>query len=205
MNKITYIYGTMNAGKTAQAVMLAHSLSQQDKNVKVYKVEPDRLGAVSSTLESRPGIKCECTKIGPTYDFASFVRINSDLDVIIVDECQFLNPEQVEYLAYCGKKVFFVGLKVNFLGKVFDSVQKILTYEPKLVHIPSICSSPGCLEEATHHILEVNGKVVKEGYDKIVGDIKGDAIKYSTVCKKHYIFRVTTKEELENMEVKRCV
>lgn len=206
MNNITYIYGTMNAGKTAQAVMLAYSLKNQGKNVKVYTVDPDRTNCVASILESRPGISTECTKIGPNYDFSSFVMLNhQNLDVIIVDECQFLTEAQVEYLAYCNKKIFFVGVKVNYLGEIFKSVQKILTFEPDLVHIPSICTSPNCLERATHHLLEVDGKIIKEGYDKVVGDVNGDRIKYYPVCKMHYIFKVTSQEELDNVEVKQCV
>lgn len=194
---ITFISGTMNSGKTAQSVMLSHSLKKQDKRVKVYKVQPEREGAVASQLSSRAGVSCECTLIGPSYDFSSYIRVNFyDIDVIIVDECQFLSIEQIDYLAYCGVEVIFSGLKVNYKGEMFEASERILIYADKEVKLPSYCSSPGCKNLATHHILEIDGKVIKDGCDKMLGDIEGESVKYSTVCKKHYIFKVTLEEDI---------
>lgn len=201
---ITYIYGAMNAGKTAQAIMIAHSLKEQNKRVKFYKVEPDRKNVVSTTVSSRTGLSTEGTLIGPSYKFQDYIMVHhNDIDVIIIDECQFLSSDQVEYLAYTHKEIIFVGLKVNYLARIFEGSQKILSFSPKEVEIPSYCSALGCTEHATHHLLEIDGVVMKDGPDKIVGDVKGEKIKYSPVCKMHYLFRVISKEQI--LEAKQCV
>lgn len=201
---ITYIYGAMNAGKTAQAIMIAHSLKKQNKKVKFYKVEPNRKDVVSAMVSSRAGLTTGGTLIGPSYNFHEYLMLHHEhTDVVIVDECQFLTSDQVEYLAYSNKEIIFVGLKVNYLAGIFEGSQKILSFSPKEVEIPSYCSAIGCTEHATHHLLEVDGAVVKDGPDNIVGDIDGDRIKYSPVCKMHYVFRVISKDKI--LEDKKCV
>lgn len=201
---ITYIYGAMNAGKTAQAIMIAHSLKKQSKRVKFYKVEPNRNNVVEAKVSSKTGLSTDGTLIGPSYRFQDYLMLHhKDTDVIIIDECQFLTSDQVEYLAYSHKEIIFVGLKVSYLARIFEGSQKILSFSPKEVEIPSYCSALGCTEHATHHLLEIDGVVIKDGPDKIVGDVDGERIKYSPVCKMHYLFKVVSKDEI--LEDKKCV
>ena len=197
-----YINGTMNSGKTAQAIMLSNQAKSQGKKVKVFKVEPERSNAEPTEVKSRCGLSCEGTLIGPNYDFAKYMQLNyQDVDMLIIDECQFLSVEQIDYLAYLNTRVILSGLKVDYLGNIFEAIQRLLTYRPMEVELFSLCSAPGCTEMATHHLLKVNGKVVREGNNKILGDVVGDTIKYSTVCKHHYLFQVTEKSKKGEEEI----
>lgn len=189
-----YINGTMNSGKTAQVIMLSNQAKSQGKKAKVFKVEPEREVAIPTIIESRCGLSCEGLLIGPNYNFSEYIQLNyKSVDLIIIDECQFLSEEQIDYLAFLNIRLILSGLKVDYLGNVFESIQRLLAYNPMEIALFSLCSAPGCTEMATHHLLNVNGKIVKEGNNKILGDITGDVIKYSSVCKNHYLFTITEK------------
>ena len=99
MAKLYFKFGAMGCSKTAQALIT--KFNYEERNMKVLLLKPaidTRDGA--TLVRSRIGLKQDAIAIRQDenlYDL--YTDKYSDCNVIIVDECQFLAPEQVDELA----------------------------------------------------------------------------------------------------------
>ncbi len=99
MAKLYFKYGAMGSSKTAQALITKYNYEENGLQVWLLKPSADmRDGA--QILRSRIGLEARVEIIGPSEDIYTCFRERKQgsCDVIIVDECQFLEPEQVDQL-----------------------------------------------------------------------------------------------------------
>ena len=97
MAKLYFKYGAMGSSKTAQALITKYNYEENDLRVWLLKPSADiRDGA--HTISSRIGLSAEADILTPEMDAYAWFRekLEGQCDVIIVDECQFLTPEQIE-------------------------------------------------------------------------------------------------------------
>ena len=95
-----------------------------------------------------------------------------NIEIIFIDEAQFLTSEQVEQLAYIvdfrNISVFAYGLKDDFQTKLFPGSKRLIELADSLHEIENLCSSG---EKATCNMRVANGRKVEEG-DQVA--IEGD-------------------------------
>ena len=99
MAKLYFKYGAMGSSKTAQALITKYNYEENDLRVWLLKPSADiRDGA--HTISSRIGLSAEADILTPEMDAYAWFRekLEGQCDVIIVDECQFLTPEQIDQL-----------------------------------------------------------------------------------------------------------
>ena len=133
---LTFIYSTVNAGKSANLLMRAHSCSERGMKflILVPDVSQKRDGA--SQVASRIGFTHEAISLSKTSNPAEVVlqdtiKNNVSVDVVFVDEAQFLTKEQVLKLTVVADKIeeiatFAVGgEKAIFNAKVDESGGRI--------------------------------------------------------------------------------
>ena len=131
MAKLYFKYGAMGSSKTAQALITKYNYEENDLRVWLLKPSADiRDGA--HTISSRIGLSAEADILTPEMDAYAWFRekLEGQCDVIIVDECQFLTPEQIDQLRRivddCGIPVMCFGLRTDFQTKLFPGSLRLM-------------------------------------------------------------------------------
>ena len=125
--KMYFYYGVMGSSKTATALMKKFSF--EEKNRKVVLIKPSIDSRDGKTIvKSRIGLSCEAVTVAPNEKIKNAVANFAPLDVIIVDEAQFLTASQVDELrdlTDSGAMVMCYGLKTDYMGKLFDGTSRL--------------------------------------------------------------------------------
>lgn len=193
MAKLYFYYGAMNSGKTASLLINVHNYEEQGKNILILKPKSssrENKGIVSSRIGlSHKALEFEDND-NLYYTLKQYVNdYKVNIDCIFVDEINFATRKQVRELVavvdILNISVICYGLKNSYVdGELFESVKELLYQANSVMEIKSVCTF--CNSKATHHLRVVNGKVIRDGNKKIVGDIKESDEQYISVCRKCY-------------------
>ena len=117
------------------------------------------------------------------YDF--YTKKHSDCNVVIVDECQFLTPEQVDQLGDIVIKlsvpVLCFGLATDFTTHLFPGSRRLFEIAESISEIKSVCK---CGAKATVNArFDDNGHVVYKGEQVVLG---GNG-RYTAMCRKCWL------------------
>ena len=158
MAKLYFKYGAMGSSKTAQALITKYNY--EENNMRVWLIKPatdNRDGA--SVVRSRIGLMAEAEAMAQDADLFALFRARN-ADVVIVDECQFFPPEQIDQLRRIVDEldipVLCFGLRSDFQTKLFPGSQRLFELADSIQEIKTICD---CGSKAT-----VNARVDGEGY-----------------------------------------
>ena len=127
MAKLYIKYGSMGSSKTAQALITKYNYEENGMHVWLIKPAADeRDGAI--ILRSRVGLEAPAEVVPPHSDIYELYRSREKTDVIIVDECQFLTPAQIDQLRDIvdveNIPVMCFGLRTDFQCKLFDGSRR---------------------------------------------------------------------------------
>ncbi len=196
MAKLYFKYGAMGSSKTAQALIAKYNY--EENNLKVWLLKPSadiRDGA--DLLKSRIGLEARVHIIPPETDiyqlFADTRKGNCD--VIIVDECQFLTPEQIDQLRYIvndfNVPVMCFGLRTDFQTKLFPGSLRLMEVADTIQEIKTICD---CGAKAT-----VNARIDKDGYIVTQGAqvFLGGNDAYIAMCHKCYVNGIRERRKIK--------
>ena len=186
MAKLYFKYGAMGSSKTAQALITKYNYEENDLRVWLLKPSADiRDGA--HTISSRIGLSAEADILTPEMDAYAWFRekLEGQCDVIIVDECQFLTPEQIDQLRRivddCGIPVMCFGLRTDFQTKLFPGSLRLMEIADTLQEIKTICD---CGAKATVNArIDSQGHIVTQGAQVFLGG--NDS--YIAMCHKCYV------------------
>ena len=128
MAKLYFKYGSMGSSKTAQALITKYNYEENGMHVWLIKPAADeRDGAI--ILRSRVGLEAPAEVVPPHSDIYELYRSREKTDVIIVDECQFLTPAQIDQLRDIvdveNIPVLCFGLRTDFQCKLFDGSRRL--------------------------------------------------------------------------------
>ena len=186
MAKLYFKYGAMGSSKTAQALITKYNYEENDLSVWLLKPSADdRDGA--QILRSRIGLEATADIISPATDI--FRRFETEklgqVDVIIVDECQFFTSQQIDQLreivdAY-NLPVMCFGLRTDFQTKLFPGSRRLMEVADSILEIKTICD---CGAKATVNArIDSSGHIVTEGAQVVLGG--NDS--YIAMCHKCYM------------------
>ena len=186
MAKLYFKYGAMGSSKTAQALITKYNYEENGMHVWLIKPSADvRDGA--DILKSRIGLQAKVHIITPATDiYHLFVQTQKgNCDAIIVDECQFLTPEQIDQLRYIvndfNVPVMCFGLRTDFQTKLFPGSMRLMEVADTIQEIKTICD---CGAKATVNArIDGEGHIVTEGAQVFLGG--NDA--YIAMCHKCYV------------------
>ncbi len=190
MAKLYFKYGTMGGGKTLDCIRTYYNYKERNMTAKVYKPSVDTR---SQFIESRTGDKIDCEIISPKDSifeiFKGFTK--KEIDVIIIDEAQWLNAVQIQdlkdFAIDIDVPVICYGLLTDFQSHLFEGSKRLIELADRKDEIKSIC---WCGKLATQNAriveIDVNGeikrKVVKDGEQFLVGGNES----YVPLCYKHF-------------------
>ncbi len=173
----------MNAGKSTALLQTAHNYEERGMRVRLFTAaHDDRAG--SGVIGSRLGLQRPVETFGAAtvFDDALFEGDNASapLACVLVDEAQFLSPEQVRQLhrlAHARRvPVICYGLRSDFRGEAFPGAAALLTLADDLEEMKTICA---CARKASMNLrVDENGRRVKEGEQVVIGGNE----RYRAVC-----------------------
>ena len=195
MAKLYFKYGAMGSSKTAQALITKYNY--EENGLKVWLIKPSadtRDGA--DMLRSRIGLEAKVQVIPPEMDvYAAFRESHSDCNVIIVDECQFMTPEQIDGLRAIVDDfeiaVICFGLRTDFQTKLFPGSRRLMEIADKFQEIKTMCD---CGVKAT-----VNARVDSRGYIVTEGEqvVLGGNDSYIAMCHRCWIRGIREKRKIK--------
>ena len=170
MAKLYFKYGAMGSSKTAQALITKYNY--EERGLKVWLLKPSadvRDGAL--TVMSRIGLQATALPVSPEMDIRALYRGNEDVNVVIVDECQFLTEAQIDQLRELvdekNVSVMCFGLRTDFQTKLFPGSRRLLEVADEITEIKTMCE---CGRKATVNArIDRNGYVVTEGAQVFLG------------------------------------
>lgn len=177
----------MGCSKTAQALIT--KFNYEERNMKVLLLKPsidNRDGA--NTVKSRIGLSNEAIPVHENENiYDTYEKNYADCNVIIVDECQFLSPEQVDQLAdivmYRNIPVLCFGLSTDFTTHLFPGSKRLFEIAQSISEIKSVCT---CGAKATVNArLDEKGKIVTDGSQVVLGGND----RYIAMCRKCWLNR----------------
>ena len=196
MAKLYFKYGAMGSSKTAQALITKYNYEENDLKVWLLKPSADVRDGVS-ILRSRIGLESVVDILAPEADvYRLFADTKKDVcDVIIVDECQFLTPEQIDQLRYIvndfNVPVMCFGLRTDFQTKLFPGSLRLMEVADTIQEIKTICD---CGAKATVNArIDGDGYIVTQGAQVFLGG--NDA--YIAMCHKCYIKGIREKRKIK--------
>ena len=185
MAKLYFKFGAMGCSKTAQALITKFNYEERGMKVLLVKPSTDKRDG-ATTVRSRIGLHAEAIAVPENQDlYALYKDENSDCNVIIVDECQFLHPDQVDQLSRVvmdfDVPVLCFGLSTDFLTHLFPGSRRLFEIADSIQEIKSVCK---CGDKATVNArLDDNGNVVFSGDQLCLGGNE----RYVAMCKKCWL------------------
>ena len=196
MAELVFFSGTMDCGKSTLALQMDHNHRQRGRGGVIF-TRLDRAG--TATLSSRLGLSTGAVEVTENLDFWEVVALRRTrgerVDYLICDEAQFYAPRQVEQLARVVDEmavdVFAFGITADFRTRLFPGSQRLIELADRVqvLQVEALC---WCGARATHNARTLNGVMVVEGEQVVVGDTDhGDHVGYEVLCRRHHMRRMT--------------
>ena len=195
MAKLYFHYSTMNAGKSTLLLQAAHNYEERGMQCYLLTTGYDPVGRsgggspedTDTKITSRIGIGKPADTYLPDTDLFDLIakkRDNAEIACVLIDEAQFLTPDQVWQLARVvddqNCPVMCYGLRVDFLGKAFAGSAALLALADEMREVRTIC---WCGKKATMVVRKDGaGRVVKSGEQIQIGGNEA----YVSLCRRHW-------------------
>lgn len=200
MSELVFYAGTMDCGKSTLALQTDHNHRSRGR-AGIVLTRLDRAGA--SVLSSRLGLEVPAVEVDEGLDIWRHVvdalSGGDRVDYLICDEAQFYAPVQVEQLARIVDElsvdVYAFGIMTDFRTRLFPGSARLveLADRVQVLQVEALC---WCGARAIHNARTVDGVMVVEGDQVLVGDVAGEAgsqvkVAYEVLCRRHYRARMT--------------
>jgi len=198
--ELVFFTGTMDCGKSTLALQMDHNHAARGRRG-IVLTQHDRAG--EAVISSRLGLRREALEVNAgldLWDLAVSARVTlGELDYVIADEVQFYEPEQIDQLARVVDEldvdVFAFGITADFKTQLFPGSRRLfeLADRTQLLQVEALC---WCGKRATHNARVVDGTMVVEGEQVVVGDTgdQGETplVEYEVLCRRHFMRRMTS-------------
>ena len=195
MAKLYFFYGAMNSGKTTRILQCEYNYKEQGMRAIIMKPSVDTKGdeKIVSRIGSTKKVDYPIKNDDNIFDL--IVNEYGHVDLILVDEAQFLTARQVNQLMDIvidlDIPVMCYGLRTDFKGNGFPGSTRLLEIAHELTEIKTICE---CGKKAMFNVRLVNGKVATEGESVAIDGV--GKISYTVACSK--CFRIKTHRKFDN-------
>lgn len=198
MPELVFFSGTMDCGKSTLALQIVHNRTARGLQSVIF-TRDDRAG--EGKLSSRLGLVTDAVEVADGMDLYGHVvdmlSRGGRVDYVIVDEAQFLAPEQIDQLARVVDEldldVHAFGITTDFRTRLFPGSQRLIELADRVeaLQVEALC---WCGERATHNARTVDGVMVVEGAQVVIGDVDHESgeVGYEVLCRRHHRRRMTS-------------
>jgi thymidine kinase len=200
MADLVFFSGTMDCGKSTLALQMDHNQCARGR-LGLICTKFDRMG--ESVLSSRLGLSTPAIEVGADLDLWELVverlTLGQRIDYLICDEAQFYSGVQIEQLARVvdelGIPVFAFGITADFRTELFPGSKRLIELADRVevLQVEALC---WCGRRATHNARIVDGVMVVQGEQVVVGDTAAAAsgtVEYEVLCRRHYMRRMNSQ------------
>ena len=199
MSKLYFRYGAMNSGKSTALLQAAFNYEERSQYVLLAKPAVDSKG--DRHVVSRLGVSREVDFLVEPKDNLrelfqqhanDFETRNSQpIACLLLDEAQFLTPEQVdqalEIAVLDSVPVLAYGIRTDFQTKSFPGSKRLLEIAHSLEELKTICR---CGRKAMFNGRKLNGQFTFDG-EQVA--IDGDKVTYESLCATCYLEKLTLR------------
>jgi thymidine kinase len=185
MAKLHFIHSVMNAGKSTALIQVHHNYTSKGMKVLPLTAAIDDRYEVGR-ITSRIGLSIEAFTFSPGQDLmAEYLHDVREKDIrcVLVDEAQFLEPQQVLQLAECvddlDVPVMAFSLRSDFRGNLFPGSAALFAVADRTQELRTECF---CGKKATTILRrDGNGTPLIDGPQVQIGEAA-----YESVCRQHW-------------------
>ncbi len=180
MAKLFFRYGAMGSSKTANALMVEYNYRERGKKAIMAKPMTDtRDGKL--IIRSRIGLELPCVLVEELVQMSD--ETLQEYDCVIVDEAQFCNKAQIEFLVHIvddlNIPVICYGLRADFRNELFEGSLWLLAWADVIEEIRTVC---WCGKAARTNARFNDKGIIREG-DQVC---LGGNTSYIALCRKHW-------------------
>ncbi|GAK74225.1 MAG: thymidine kinase [Candidatus Phytoplasma asteris] len=179
---IEVVCGPMFAGKTEALIQRSNQSLQLNKKILSFKPRIDDRYSVKEEIVSHNQNTIPAILIDKSKDILPF--ITPEINVVIIDEAQFLDNDIVaivDYLANCNIEVIISGLELDFCGKPFGPMPYLLAIADTVTKLTSICAISGKKANRTQRLID--GKPAQSNEPVV---LVGGKEYHEPRCRKHH-------------------
>jgi thymidine kinase len=199
--ELVFFSGTMDCGKSTLALQTEHNHRARGLVGLIFSSR-DRAG--SGQLSSRLGLQVDSVEVDERFDLWGYVvgvlQGGGRVDYLICDEAQFYTVEQVDALARIvddlGVDVYAFGISTDFRTRLFPGSARLveLADRVEVLQVEALC---WCGRRATHNARTLDGVMVTEGEQIVMGDVGVDGgrgeVAYEVLCRAHHRAGMTAR------------
>ena len=146
---IEVISGSMFSGKTEELIRRLRRAEFAKQRVEIFKPRADtRYDASDVVSHDRNTIRST-----PVPDSQVLLSLAADIEVVGIDEAQFFDeglPAVCEQLAAAGVRVIIAGLDMDFQGRPFGPMPRLMSMAEFVTKVHAICMRCGDLATFSH-------------------------------------------------------
>ena len=191
MAKLYFRYGAMGSSKSANILMVRYNYEERGQYAVLLKPRTGNRDG-EHEIQSRIGLSAPAEyvdeflkEIAEFWDdeISEYTYHGKRVDALLVDEAQFLSPEEVDTLSdivdFYNIPVLCYGLRTDFLNHLFPGSMRLMEIADVIEEVPTVC---WCGKRAQCNTRYANGKIVREGAQIMLGSNES----YVALCRKHY-------------------
>lgn len=191
MAKLYFRYGAMGSSKSANILMVRYNYEKRGQYAILLKPRTDDRDG-EHKIQSRIGLSAPAEYVDDFLKEISklwngketeYLYHGKKVNAILVDEAQFLSPEEVDALSdivdFYEIPVLCYGLRTDFLNHLFPGSRRLMEIADVIEEVPTVC---WCGKRAQCNTRYSNGKIVREGAQIMLGSNES----YVALCRKHY-------------------
>lgn len=191
MAKLYFRYGAMGSSKSANILMVRYNYEERGQYAVLLKPRTDNRDG-EHEIKSRIGLEAPAEyvdeflkEISETWsaDSGEYRYHGKKVDAVLIDEAQFLSPEEVDTLSdivdFYGIPVLCYGLRADFQTHLFPGSRRLMEIADIIEEVPTVC---WCGRRARCNTRYADGKIVREGAQIFLGSNES----YVALCRKHY-------------------
>ena len=172
--RIEVVCGSMFSGKTEELIRRMKRAVFAHQKVEIFKPSIDtRYSEENVVSHDQNAIRST-----PVDSSASILLLSSDIDVVGIDEAQFLDDGLVDVcnqLANRGVRVIVAGLDMDFKGVPFGPMPALCAIADDVTKVHAICVKCGNLAYVSHRIVSGDKRVML-----------GEQSEYEPLCRECY-------------------
>ncbi|GAB4449777.1 MAG: thymidine kinase [Bacteroidales bacterium] len=169
---IEVICGSMFSGKTEELLRRLNRARIAKQKIEIFKPQID-VRYSETEVVSHDENAIPSTPVDTALNISLFV--SDDVDVVGIDEAQFFDDTLIDVcnqLANRGIRVIVAGLDMDFMGKPFGPMPKLLAIAEYVTKVHAICMRCGNLAQYSHRKIKS---------DKLV--LLGETTEYEPLCR----------------------
>jgi thymidine kinase len=164
---IEVVCGSMFSGKTEELIRRLKRAKIAKQKVEIFKPAIDiRYDEVSVVSHDSNSILST-----PVENASSILLLANEVDVVGIDEAQFMDMEIVSVcnqLANKGVRVIVAGLDMDYLGNPFGPMPALMSIAEYITKVHAVCVQCGNLANHSHRIINEKSLVLLGEKDSYV-------------------------------------